>query len=418
MVTPKGRAARSAIVEAAWDLLEQRGLDQLTDGLSVRALAAAADVSVGGVRHHFPTMRDLAEQMVQDLFATMSLEPIVDVELGLRLLVTEGLAPAVRIACQFNWDGLTSPEEEQFYRRFHRVARVACGQGADGAAMRSRLEGVYWDAFRPQVEAMLDMTITSTGRRLVEPFSIHEIAVVAGALIEGLLLESSMRPGDIRNDLYADVMVAFARSVSVPVTRHRSMAEIGAELHLGAPGGRSGTAELVALAQAAAPLFADGYDEVGFAAVLDASSSDLPVESVLGAFGSTRMVAAVSFSRHIADLRAAAERRKSVSVEVALSDVVLAIARTAQAEPWVALALVQERLESAVRSVDDDPDAVSALVPIDEVVAPLLEGVEGRERAVLAATVVDLTLSMAATRPTEALSVLVARVLQIVPDRR
>lgn len=415
MVTPKGRAARAAIAEAAWDLLEERGLLQLTDGLSVRSLAAAAGISVGGVRHHFPTMRDLAEQMVEDLFTSMSLVPIDDVESGLRLLATEGIATAVRTASQANWDGLTTEEEHRFYRRFHRVARVACGDGPDGAAMRSQLDDAYWAAFRPDVEQALDVTMVAAGRRLVEPFSIHEFAVVAGALIEGLLLESTMRPGDIRDDLYSDVMVAFSRSASVPVTRQRSMAEIGAELHLGAPGGRSGTAAFVALAQSAAGLFVDGFDEVGFAAILEASSSDLPVEAVLDAFGSTRMVAAVSFSRHIADLRSAAARRRSVSDELALSDVVLVLARTAQAEPWVALALAQERLEAAVKSVESDPDGISELVPLDEIVAPLLSGVDGKERTVMAATVVDLTLSMAAARPTEALSVLVARVMRLLP---
>ena len=83
----------------------------------------------------------------------------------------------------------------------------------------------------------------------------------------------------------------------------------------------------------------------------------------------------------------------------------MSLARTAQAEPWVALALTlvlalaQERLESAVTSVESDPDCVSALVPLDDIIASLLVGVDRRERTVLAATVVDLTLSMVAARP-------------------
>lgn len=415
MVTPKGRAARSAILEAAWDLLEQRGVLQLTDGLSVRTLAAAADVSVGGVRHHFPTMEALAEQMVAHLFATMSLAPIDEAESGLRLLATDGIASAVRIASQVHWDALTTTDEDRFYRRFHRVLSIARGEGVDGAAMRSVIQVQYWDVFRPQLEQMLDITFLGAGRCLVEPFTTHDLAIVGGALAEGMLLESAVRPADIRDDLYADAMVALARSVTVPVARQRSMAEIGAELHLGALGERSGAAQFVAIAQAAAPLFDDGFDDVGFASILESSDVDLPVESLLEAFGSARMVAAVSFSRHIADLRAASERRRSISDELALADVVLTLARAAQAEPWVALALAQERLEAGVRSVGDGIDGVSTLVPLDDVVAPLLAGADQRERSVLAATVVDLTLSMAAVRPTEALSTLVARVMQILP---
>ncbi|HNH95539.1 MAG TPA: hypothetical protein PLY51_08265, partial [Microthrixaceae bacterium] len=137
--------------------------------------------------------------------------------------------------------------------------------------------------------------------------------------------------------------------------------------------------------------------------------------------GTSRSVAAVSFARHLDAVVAAAVRRRDTSVEVALSDVVTELARRAQAEPWVAAALVHERVLARA----SDPDRLVGLdvrraVPLDDLIGDLLAelrpGWERREVDATAALVVDTVLNQSAGRSEEALGALVARVLRLVPS--
>ena len=129
----------------------------------------------------------------------------------------------------------------------------------------------------------------------------------------------------------------------------------------------------------------------------------------------------MSFARHLDAVAVAAVRRRDTSVEVALSDVVTELARRAQAEPWVAAALVHERVLARA----SDPDRLVGLdvrraVPLDDLIGDLLAelrpGWERREVDATAALVVDTVLNQSAGRSEEALGALVARVLRLVPS--
>ncbi|UDY35425.1 TetR family transcriptional regulator [Dermatobacter hominis] len=418
--TAKGRSARAAIVEAVWAALDEADLAQLTGGMSVRQVAAAAGVSAGGVQYHFPTMRDLGAAMVDSLLLDVAVEPIDAAAEGAALLASDGLAAAVRAAAQFNWDALESPDELAYDRRLQRVLALAHGTGPDAVELRRRLRDEFWGSFRPVFEAMLQAMLDTTDRRLVEPFTVTDLARVTGALAEGLRVQQTCHDGAIRADLYADAVVAMATALTVPVSRPRSVSEVAVELHQVRSSASEGVVGLAAVARAAAPLFADGFEDVGFASIVAASELDVALEDVVEAFGDPRVVAAVSFSRHLDALGDAASRRRAASPDVALADLVLELARRAQAEPWVAVALVQERAAAATRSarVDDGAD-VRSLVPLDPLVAGLLADARPelgeREAAAVAVLVVDTTLAQAAARTTEAVSALSRRVLRLVP---
>jgi AcrR family transcriptional regulator len=418
--TPKGRAARAAIVEAVWSALEGADLSQLTGGLSVRQVAAAADVSAGAVQYHFPTNRDLGVAMVDSLLLDVATEPIDAAREGAALLASDGLAAAVRAAAQFNWDALDAADELRYDRRLQRVLALAHGTGPDALELRRRLRDQFWGSFRPVFEAMLQTMLDVTDRRVVEPFTVEDLARVTGALAEGLRVQQTCTDGAIRSDLYADAVVALATALTVPVSRPRSVSEVAVELHQVRTVASDGVVDLLGVAQAAAPLFADGYEDVGFAGVAAASGLEVALQDVVEAFGDTRMVAAASFSRHLDPLRDAASRRRPTSPEVALTDLVLALARRAQAEPWVAAALLQERVTASVRAgTPIGASDIRSLVPVDPMVSSLLAEARPdlgpREAAAIAVVLVDAVLSHAAARTNEAVTALARRVLRLVP---
>ncbi|MBS1838126.1 MAG: TetR family transcriptional regulator [Actinobacteria bacterium] len=418
-----GDGARAAIIEATWAERDSLDASQLVAGMSLRRIADAAGVSPGTVRYHFPTMRDLGLAMADSLLAGMSLLPIEETAEGLALLGTEGIATAARTAAQTNWELLSVPDEREFEGRVRRLVDVAIGAGPDAEAMRRKLRDGYWGAFRSDVDAMLQITIAAAGRGTVDPFTVRDLSIITGALSLALMAEDICQPGEVRPDLYADAVVALVRGSTIPVTQSRSIGEIAAEMHADLPGDRSGRSAYIALAQAAAPSFDDGFDDVGFAAVLEVAGSGLAVESVVEAFGTVRTLAAASFSRHVDDIAEASTRRRDGSPEVALSDVVHEIARRAQAEPWVVLALLQERAEASVRSGDVvGPDDIRALVPLDALVDEALgldrPDLSDRDRSSLARILVDATLAQAASRPDGALTPITARIVALAGSGR
>jgi len=50
------------ILKATHDLIQEQGVD----GVSLRRVAAAADLAVGGVRYYFPTSESLLEAVLDD----------------------------------------------------------------------------------------------------------------------------------------------------------------------------------------------------------------------------------------------------------------------------------------------------------------------------------------------------------------
>jgi len=419
--TPKGRAARTRIVDAAWELLVHDGSIPLTAGLSVRSVAAAAGMSPGAVQHHFPTMTDLSDAMVDAVLVGVSVEPVEAAGLGMERVDESGFAEAVRAGAQANWEVLSSADESEVERRLRRLYALAVGRGDDAESMRARLGEELWGSYRPTVESMMGALVEAAGRRPVDPFTVGDLAQLTGALAEGLLAESMCGGVPVRAGLYADSVVALALALTVPARRRWTLADIDAGLHEPAGTALERVDVAVDVACAAAGLFSEGYADVGLAAVAAAAGADVSVESIVDAFGTSRSVAAVSFARHLDAVAVAAVRRRDTSVEVALSDVVTELARRAQAEPWVAAALVHERVLARA----SDPDRLVGLdvrraVPLDDLIGDLLAelrpGWERREVDATAALVVDTVLNQSAGRSEEALGALVARVLRLVPS--
>ena len=168
-----------------------------------------------------------------------------------------------------------------------------------------------------------------------------------------------------------------------------------------------------AIAVAAHGLFSVPLGDVTLTQIARASDSD--PRTLVEMFGSVSRVAAVSFVRWMPELRATLERRRSGDAEVGLADYLCELVRAARSDPFVAAALVAERVDLDRVRRDD----IRALVPIERCVLSSLEtvrpGLSDGERCDLSTLLADTTLAYALSRPTAAPHRVAELVLRLVP---
>ena len=66
MATRKGEAARDRILAAAWDEIDDLGVEQLLAGVSIRDVAARAGVAPSSVTYHFGTTAEVRRGAIFD----------------------------------------------------------------------------------------------------------------------------------------------------------------------------------------------------------------------------------------------------------------------------------------------------------------------------------------------------------------
>ena len=303
MATRKGEAARDRILAAAWDEIDDLGVEQLLAGVSIRDVAARAGVAPSSVTYHFGTTAELADAMADWLLERSTMAPLTDLE-GVEDVILDhagNLADAIRLASDMNWARLTSDEEQAFARRVMRLF-AATGSTVDGGRMSDRLHTKYWGSFLPEVAALYDRVLGRLGLHWVEPFEAETLARMGPTwLIQQWMVDRSVRP-----TLYGDIVVGLVSAITAPVERSRELAELEVRLPdlvdplgLVAPSDRelADVEEQRELAAAAAGLFVERFDDVTMTEV--ARMMGRPVREVANRFGTVRRVAAVSFFRHV-----------------------------------------------------------------------------------------------------------------------
>ena len=149
--TPEQR--RERIARAAWTVMSERGLS----AVSVRSIAAAADVSVGSLQHTFPTRADLivyaAELMIDRVVARIAAEDQGGDPIDATLRIFAHLLPLTpesRVEMDVNValiaESRALPQLEEIRDEAHRalaegcrraIARVAPGLSAEESAQRA-----------------------------------------------------------------------------------------------------------------------------------------------------------------------------------------------------------------------------------------------------------------------------------------
>ncbi len=407
--TPKGRATRARILDAAWELSDARGAEAILGGVTLRELAAAVDMAPSAIGYHFPTTESLAVAMVQHLLAGMSPLSIDAIDALVDYAESDGFVSAARLAARFNWQVLTSPDEVTFERRLMR-----CYGSAPSHDGIRRILAAAVDGWVGEIADTYGRTAELLGLRPIEPFDVREVARAVSAMTEGLLQYWMLDPTAVRGDLAEDVVVALASAAVIPAEREVALAERAAETPGGAPGAPPEPAVGLRLAAAAAPLFSSGVGHV----TLTEAARQMGIEPGEAAerFGSVQLVAAMSFGRHLALVESSVDRRRTVAPAVSLTDGVYELARCALADPHCALALAHERQRAAL-GVPPERD-VRRLVPLTSVVAcPLGEllDVPTADVTELGDLVVDTVLTQAATRSRAPIASITATALRLVP---
>ncbi len=415
MVPVQGEA-KAAIVEAAWGLVDRRGVVQLLGDVSLRDIADELGISASTITYHFGGKEGLAWAMVESLVDARDLEP-------LRVL-TDVLSSGagsidaselVRVAAVANWAELARPESSTFERRLMRVL-AATGSSADGERIAARLRDGVWNEYLDPFTDLLDAVCRTQRRRFVEPFTSREVARIVMATAERLLQQWLLDPDGVRPDLLPDAMVAFFSAVMRPDSTRLSIEELESSMRVLEPQDGADP-DLVTwrrrVAAAAAPLFTGPAVDVSLTEV--AAAADVSVTEVAERFRGPTEVAAVSVYRFMPDLRAAVERRLDVDVRLALVDYLCEVARLARIEPpaWGALGLERQR---AVYSIGPD---VHHDVPLDLTIAAGLAALDNTvpepDRADLSRLVVDTVISYSLTRPNVAPHSVAALALRLVP---
>jgi len=85
------------------------------------------------------------------------------------------------------------------------------------AVVVDHLEAGYQDA-REKVGALVAMFLQGAGYELKPPFTIHSVAVMMVALVEGLALQRGIDPDRVDLDVIEQAVVAVAQAVSQPAS--------------------------------------------------------------------------------------------------------------------------------------------------------------------------------------------------------
>jgi len=409
-------AAKAAIVEAAWRVVDRQGVVQLLAGVSLRDIADEIGISASTISYHFDGQEGLAWAMIESLVDARDLEPLRALTEVLRAEPgTVDPSELVRGAAQADWDELSRPESATFERRLMRVL-AATGSDADGERITARLRDGVWEEYLGPFTELLDAVCETQHRHFVEPFTSREISRVSMATAERLLHQSMLDPDAIRGDLLADSMVAFFSAVLAPDTVRLGIDELESSMQVLEPHDGADP-ELIEwrrrVAEAAAPLFTGPANQVSLTDV--ATAAGVPVRAIRERFRGATEVAAVSAYRFLPELRVAVERRLSVDVHLALADYLCEIARLARIEPAVWGALGLERQRAALAAGPDVHDDVPLDLIVEAGLAALGIPVSDQERADLSRLVVDTALSYSLTRPTVAPHTVAALAMRLIP---
>jgi AcrR family transcriptional regulator len=410
--TPKGAATRRKIVETAWALSDARGAEAMLAGVTLREIAAAADMTPSAVTYHFPTLQSLGLAMVEHL--TDPETTTIPVEMVGELLdrwAEHGMVAAARMAAQVNWELLTSEPEVLFEQRFTRCYAVAATSPEVRQMMRQMVAA--WIA---ELTEIYERTADRLQLSIVEPLELSEMAQAVAAMAEGLLHNWMCDPDSVRPELLADMVEALSSSLLVPSTRSVALAEVSSGLPMTTSTAAPDDGDAAAAA-AVASLFAEGVAEVTLTEV--ARAMGCGPEEVAERFGSVDGVAALSFVRHVGRVAEAVDRRQEVTAAVRLTDGVYELTRCVQGDPHCAIALLQERQRSAILPATSSPGrAVGASMSFATALLPPLRALVDRpdaDLAELAELIVDTSLGHGATHPRTPPGAITDVVLRLVP---
>ena len=356
-------------------------------------------MSRAGLGHHFGSRDELGVGMAGWLVEQVTGFPVDEIDRWLHETPSDDVLAWMHGAAQANWDAFSVPEEIRYESRLLSVLAAAVEDRPDTADLRRLVKERFRGRYLPALEGVYQVALDRSGRRLIEPFTLDEVARLLDGLAESLLIQRAFEPGAVRDDLFADAVSVIVTAITTPVSEVASVDDLSAYFVRRAasvpPVDLASWLEFLGLV---APLFAGGIGPVTFSALSRAGHRS--AGEIRETFGTVRNAAASTFARHLDTFELAANRNPSAPGR-ALSDLLCEIARVAAAEPHVAQALMSERLLARTTvGPDVGPGDIRLLVPLGPMVSLAMRPVAGiavQPLVDLATSVINTLLAYAST---------------------
>lgn len=411
-------ATRAAILEAAWRLVDQRAAVGVVGAASLAAIAAEAGVSRAGLVHHVPTRRDLGLVMADRLVAASTGLSYEDVAEVLRDMAPERVLEAIRDVAQANWDALNEPDAGGFEARFLRVMSAAFNGGPEADELRRVVAERYWGRFLPDLMTAYEIGMQRAHLRLVEPFTLEEVARILEGLADALMRQSLLEPGAVREELYADAVAVVLSAITTPRSEVIAVEDLSAYfVQQAAAVPRMDLEGWMPFLRQVGPLFVDGVGGISFHALAAAGTAGRTATEIRQTFGTVQSVAACVFVRHMPRFERAV-RGLDQDPDAALQQLLVEVARAAGEEPHLAQALLAERLRSRTAvGAEVGPNDIRMLVPVAPMVSAAMRliGLPLRALVDLGSTVLNAVLAEASAYPSDPPETVVEHALRLIP---
>jgi AcrR family transcriptional regulator len=222
--------SRRRLISAGWDLVDDIGLSEALDTISVSDVAERAERSERTFWNHFDTWNSYVEALVSNIPRRGPMESGDDhgavqvVDEALTGVSRRAMPDLVRAAAKSNWKEVTRSEElKAFRRQLLLTSRVDADHRLTEVLGRD-----YYGVYLPRLQRIYEDTCAQARVRPIEPFRFAELTRILAALSEGLLLQHIANPESFPDDFVADATVAVALGLLTSDERPRSVDDVEA----------------------------------------------------------------------------------------------------------------------------------------------------------------------------------------------
>ncbi len=408
--TSSDQSPRDRLVAAGLQVHDDLPLSKVLAGATTAAIAARAGVTTGSFFHHFANSAEFA-----DAVALSYMEPPSDISETVDELVGSlqhlDLLEIVRTALTDTWQ--TYVRDEGIRQRFRGQMMLWSHYQQP---LHQPVEGceTVGDVLRTLLRTRQDEAtggwrslLAATDRTLADPFDVDRVGTALTALFQGLVIRQAVDPGSVDDELFGDITAALAMTITVPLGGRLRDADLDQPLFDDSrlsPQARSGARRRretrTRITEAATGAFAAGWEDVSISDI--AELAGVSPQTVINLFTSTRAVAASTFVRHVADIRAVATDARRLDPTEALRLTLTRLAECVSADPEPARALLSERLSVLLHRGADLTDMdIRVEVPLAEGLIVHLSRLDlGRRQPTdLAATLINFVIMQTLGRP-------------------
>lgn len=204
-------ATRRKLLDAGLELLRRDSVGHALNQVKAAKVAQAAGVTQGAFFHHWPTQADYVDDLFDHALATDRYEWtnrlasgwIEDLDAGGDLEeLTRQIASALVI-------GLTDDVSFQ--------AQVALWARADvDPDLAARLRRLYHDTDE-RFGALFQRTLEARGLRAKDGYDYEDLARIANAILEGIVLRRRIDPDLVPAELFAELLLALIPAYTQPL---------------------------------------------------------------------------------------------------------------------------------------------------------------------------------------------------------